>query len=133
MPERFGTAAFALLRVVAGLMFASNGAQKPFGMVGSPPLTGKAGIIELVCGLAITVGLFARPAAFLASGEMAVAMLHGACAGGPLACPEQGRGGFPPLLLLSLRRRARGRSLEPRRDAESARPGAPARHLKGAH
>jgi len=78
MPERFGSAAFALLRVFAGLMFASHGAQKLFGLFGSPPMTGKplmlaAGIIELVCGLAIALGLFARPAAFLASGEMAVA------------------------------------------------------------
>jgi putative oxidoreductase len=32
-----------------------------------------AGLIELVCGLLITLGLFTRPAAFLASGTMAVA------------------------------------------------------------
>ncbi len=32
-----------------------------------------AGVIELVCGLLITLGLFTRPAAFLASGTMAAA------------------------------------------------------------
>ena len=32
-----------------------------------------AGVIELVCGLLIAIGLFTRPAAFLASGTMAVA------------------------------------------------------------
>src|SRR5690606_11924392 len=31
------------------------------------------GVIELVCGLAIALGLFTRPAAFLSSGTMAVA------------------------------------------------------------
>lgn len=31
------------------------------------------GIIELGCGILIAIGLFARPAAFLASGTMAVA------------------------------------------------------------
>ena len=78
MPERLGNAAFALLRVVAGVMFASHGAEKLFGMFGSPAMTGKplmlvAGTIELVCGLLIALGLLARPAAVLASGEMAAA------------------------------------------------------------
>ncbi len=39
--ERLGDAAFALLRLVAGLMFASHGAQKLFGMFGGPAMTGK--------------------------------------------------------------------------------------------
>jgi putative oxidoreductase len=34
---------------------------------------GAAGVIETVCGLLIMFGLFVRPAAFLASGEMAAA------------------------------------------------------------
>jgi putative oxidoreductase len=38
---------------------------------GSLPWWG--GVIELVCGTLIVLGLFTRPAAFLASGEMAVA------------------------------------------------------------
>jgi putative oxidoreductase len=36
-------------------------------------LQGAAGVIETVCGLLIMVGLLTKPAAFLASGEMAVA------------------------------------------------------------
>ena len=41
-------------------------------------LIGVAGIIETVCGTLIMIGLFTKPAAFLASGEMAVAyfMIH---------------------------------------------------------
>jgi putative oxidoreductase len=72
-------AAFAVLRIVAGALFSIHGMQKLFGW---PPSghtvtiasqVGVGGIIELVCGLLIAVGLFARPAAFLASGMMAVA------------------------------------------------------------
>lgn len=75
---RFRQIAYALARIVAGALFASHGAQKLFGLFGTPPMTDKplmlaAGIIELVCGLAIMFGLFARPAAFIASGEMAAA------------------------------------------------------------
>lgn len=80
---RFQEVLWALARLVAGLLFAMHGAQKLFGLFGAQPVTGKplmlaAGLIELVCGLLVAVGLFARPAAFLASGEMAVAyfMVH---------------------------------------------------------
>jgi putative oxidoreductase len=43
-----------------------------------PPLLVAAGAIELVGGVLITLGLFTRLAAFIASGEMAVAyfMMH---------------------------------------------------------
>jgi putative oxidoreductase len=47
------------------------------GMDHLPPLLLVAGIIELVCGALITLGLFTRIAAFLASGEMAVAYFMG--------------------------------------------------------
>ena len=71
-------AAYALLRVVAGLMWSFHGMQKLFGIFTEkqPPLfaqTWFGGIIELVCGLAIALGLFTRWAAFLASGTMFVA------------------------------------------------------------
>jgi putative oxidoreductase len=54
------------------------GLQKMFGWLGGPQaqlmsLQGAAGVIELGCGLLIMSGLFTKPAAFLASGEMAVA------------------------------------------------------------
>jgi putative oxidoreductase len=71
--------AYALLRIMAGLMFAIHGSQKLLGWPASnmhPPLLssgGIGGIIELVAGLLIALGLFASWPAFIASGEMAVA------------------------------------------------------------
>jgi putative oxidoreductase len=70
---------YALLRIVAGILFMAHGTQKLFGWPGgSPPveigsMMGVAGIIELVAGFLIAIGLFAGWAAFIASGEMAVA------------------------------------------------------------
>jgi putative oxidoreductase len=71
---------YTALRVVAGLDFAQHGAQKLAGMFGGSPVRlfsemGVAGVIELVGGLFIAFGLFASWAAFVASGEMAVAFL----------------------------------------------------------
>ena len=67
--------AYALLRVVAGLMFAFHGYQKFFG--GATPPVGSqmwlGAVIELLGGLLIAVGLGTVYAAFLASGTMAVA------------------------------------------------------------
>ena len=59
-------------------MFSLHGMQKLFGwMAGEVQAVGSqmwiGGVIELTCGLLIALGLFARPAAFLASGTMAVA------------------------------------------------------------
>jgi putative oxidoreductase len=70
---------YALLRIVAGLMFAMHGSQKLLGFPGggpSPPtapLMWVAGIIELVGGLMIAFGWFTSYAAFIASGQMAAA------------------------------------------------------------
>jgi putative oxidoreductase len=80
----------SLLRIVAGLLFLEHGLQKianfppmPAAMAhavppGFMPVIMAAGIIELVTGALITVGLFTRWAAFVASGEMAIAywMVH---------------------------------------------------------
>ncbi|MFN0243488.1 MAG: DoxX family protein [Planctomycetota bacterium] len=74
--------AYALLRIVAGSMFLVHGVQKIFGVLsehpkpefGSQPWIG--GVIELVCGALIALGLFTSPAAFLASGTMAVAYIQ---------------------------------------------------------
>lgn len=77
--NRFEAPVFALLRIVAGAMFACHGMQKLLGWPpgGSHPAVGSqiwiGGVIELVGGLLIALGLFTRPAAFLASGTMAVA------------------------------------------------------------
>jgi len=71
-------AAYALLRVVAGLLFAAHGAQKLFGVLGGsvqPALSQLwfGAVIELACGLLIAAGFLTSWAAFLASGTMAVA------------------------------------------------------------
>lgn len=77
IPERYAPHVYALFRIVAGFMFIFHGLQK-FGMLGGQamPLAsmmGVAAVIESVGGLLIMIGLFTRPAAFIASGEMAVA------------------------------------------------------------
>ena len=70
---------YCILRIVVGLLFACHGGTKVFGFPASQygPATSMLGLvsgwIELVCGLLIALGLFARVAAFFASGEMAVA------------------------------------------------------------
>lgn len=68
---------YALVRFVAGALFACHGAQKLLGVLGGHKASGAlftaAGAIELVGGLLIALGLFASWAAFLASGEMAYA------------------------------------------------------------
>lgn len=78
--------ALAVLRIVAGLLFLAHGVVKLFGFPeGAQPgqvelasLMGVGAVIELVTGSLILLGLFVRPAAFLASGTMAVAywMFH---------------------------------------------------------
>jgi len=70
--------AYALLRIVAGAMFACHGVQKIFGILsdGSPPVGSQlwiGGLVELVAGTAIALGFWTSLAAFLASGQMAVA------------------------------------------------------------
>ena len=68
---------YALMRIVSGLLFACHGAQKLFGVLGGTKQTETmmlaAGVIEFVGGILIAVGLFTGYAAFIASGQMAVA------------------------------------------------------------
>ncbi|HEY6872831.1 MAG TPA: DoxX family protein [Geobacteraceae bacterium] len=76
---------YALMRIVAGFLFLWHGSQKlfafPAGMpAGVPPfIIYGAGPIELICGILVMIGLFTHWAAFISSGEMAVAywMAHG--------------------------------------------------------
>jgi putative oxidoreductase len=73
---RFAPQIYALLRIVAGLMFACHGAQKLFGVLGGTQMPlmsmmGLAGVIEFAGGLLIAIGFLTSVAAFLASGEMA--------------------------------------------------------------
>jgi putative oxidoreductase len=69
---------YAVLRIVVGFMFACHGAQKWFGVLGGTVQihTAKglvAGTVELAGGVLIALGLLTRVAAFISSGEMAVA------------------------------------------------------------
>ena len=76
-PSRFAPFAF-FMRVLFGLNFLSAGLSK-LGFFGGTRVVlfqgwvGWAMPIEILCGTLITSGLFTRPAAFLASGEMAFA------------------------------------------------------------
>jgi putative oxidoreductase len=76
---RTASAAFAALRMVTGVLFWFHGMQKLFGWppgghtVSLATQLGVGSVIEIVCGTLVALGLFARPAAFLASGMMAVA------------------------------------------------------------
>ncbi|HBT84054.1 MAG: DoxX family protein [Desulfuromonadales bacterium GWD2_61_12] len=72
---------YALMRIVAGAMFAFHGMQKILGILSTfqpPPGTQLwfGGLIELVGGVAILLGYHTRLAAFLGSGMMAVAYLQ---------------------------------------------------------
>ena len=81
----FNSQGYALMRIVAGFLFLWHGSQKLFdfppGMpAGVPPfITYVAGPIELIGGALVMIGLFTHWAAFITSGQMAVAywMAHG--------------------------------------------------------
>ena len=80
----YAGATHALLRIVSGLLFICPGGMKLFGWFGGmpegvalTPLLGVAGTIEVVGGALILLGLFTRPVAFVASGEMAFAYFMG--------------------------------------------------------
>ncbi len=75
--QRFSDDAYALLRIIAGFMFLFHGAQKVLGILGQTQPVGSqlwiGGLIELLGGAAVMLGFGTRLAAFLCSGEMAVA------------------------------------------------------------
>jgi putative oxidoreductase len=80
---RFDEFTYAALRIVLAFLYLSHGLRWLFGTFGGHPapmfsLTWAAGVIETLCGTLVGVGLFAQYAAFIASGEMAVAyfMVH---------------------------------------------------------
>jgi putative oxidoreductase len=69
----------SIVRIVVALLFMEHGTAKLLGFppgTAAPPMFGLlwfAGVVELVGGALLTVGLFTRIVAFVASGEMAVA------------------------------------------------------------
>ena len=78
MLDQHKDTAYALLRIVAGFLFLCHGAQKLFGVMGGTQrelmsLMGLAGVIEFFGGLAILAGFMTGIAAFISSGQMAVA------------------------------------------------------------
>jgi putative oxidoreductase len=79
--------AHGVFRIITGLLFLEHGAQKflsfPAGKMSGSGWTfatagSYGGVVELIAGILITLGWFTRSAAFIASGEMAVAywMVH---------------------------------------------------------
>jgi len=82
--RNFESQTYAIMRIMVGFLFFWHGMQKLFGIPSAaadlPPfVTYGAGGIELLGGVLVAIGLFTRPAAFLASGLMAAAywMAHG--------------------------------------------------------
>lgn len=83
----FSNYAYAIMRMAVGLLFACNGARNLFGVFGGMGRSGEAapifsqmglaGSIEFICGIMIAAGLLTGYAAFIASGEMAVAYFLG--------------------------------------------------------
>lgn len=81
--SRYAPQALAVLRIVTALCFIAHGTQKMFGFPASGmgggmefqlfSMFGIAAVLEIVGGLAILVGFFTRPVAFVLAGEMAVA------------------------------------------------------------
>jgi putative oxidoreductase len=70
----------SVLRIMAALVFLQYGLSKYFGFPANPPpnfhmfsLYGLAGAIELVGSLLLLAGFYSREAAFIMSGEIAVA------------------------------------------------------------
>jgi len=76
--EPYSEHAYALLRIMSGFLFSFHGMQKVLGLLTEmqPPVGSQlwiGGVIELVGGIAIMAGLGTRVAAFICSGQMAVA------------------------------------------------------------
>ena len=81
VPNRFQPLLLSILRIAAAYMFMLHGTAKLFAMPHIAmfdglqlfSLYGFAGMLEVAGGLLLMLGLFTRPAAFILSGQMAVA------------------------------------------------------------
>jgi putative oxidoreductase len=98
--EAWAPRALAALRIVAGYLFVQHGTAK---LLGFPhvamfdqltlfSLLGLAGVLELVGGALVLLGLFVRPAAFVLSGEMAVAYFLAHASQGNVLLPTLNEG-----------------------------------------
>jgi putative oxidoreductase len=91
----WGPRALAALRIVAGYLFLAHGTTKLFQapyieMFANVPLAslaGAAGVLEVVGGVALILGLFTRPVAFVLSGLMAFAYFLGHAPQGSVLLP----------------------------------------------
>lgn len=89
--SRYEPYAVALLRIVTAFLFIQHGTAKLFsvpfvdGMAGAPltSIYGVAAILEILGGGLVLIGAFTRVAAFILSGEMAVAYFIGHLSGAP--------------------------------------------------
>lgn len=87
--------ALGLLRIVVAFLFLQHATAKLFGVphvaalagVHLFSLFGVAGVIELACGPLVLIGLWTRLAAFLLSGEMAIAYFTVHAAQGSILSP----------------------------------------------
>ena len=92
--------ALAALRIVAGYLFVQHGTAKLFGVphvamfdhLSLYSLLGLAGVLELVGGALVLLGLFTRQAAFILSGEMAVAYFIAHASSGNVLLPTLNEG-----------------------------------------
>lgn len=99
-PERWVPEAQGLLRIVTAYLFIQHGTAKlfhvphlaMFDQVQLMSLTGLAGVIEIVGGALLLIGLFTRLAAFIMSGEMAVAYFMAHAPGGNVLVPMLNQG-----------------------------------------
>ncbi|OBK44309.1 DoxX family protein [Mycobacterium sp. 1081908.1] len=104
----YSPAVLSLYRLVYGLLFAACGSNILFAWPVHPAFSVAAGswpgwyagVIEFVTGLLIAAGLLTRAAAFIASGQMAVAYfwMHQPKALWPVGDPPAGNGGLLAIL-----------------------------------
>jgi putative oxidoreductase len=79
--SRFAPFLLSVLRIAAAALFIAHGTQKLLNVPdghGTPPMFSQlwfAGVMETFGGLAMLLGLFTRPVAFVLSGEMFVAYM----------------------------------------------------------
>jgi len=101
--NRYADTVYCIMRLIVGLLFACHGGQK---ILGFPPgghgpphgLMLLGGCIELIAGFFIAFGFLTRIAAFIASGEMAVAYFMVHAAGKALDHPPSAMEQFFPIL-----------------------------------